>query len=154
MYNRKRWAKPKKVGKLRPKEITTEQQSKQADTYNTTKWKKIRTRMLRENPLCEECLGFGRETPATDVHHIKPIEDFPDLRFTMSNLMCVCQTCHGKLEAQYHKDKKIHEQAERNKKKKMRDMDNDELREYRKIQRLEKDSFLTVTMDGKTFEIF
>ena len=153
--SRKSWSKPDKPNRLRPKELTEEQRSAQAETYADTRWKKLRTLMLRQNPLCEECMGrFGRETPATDVHHIIPIRENPDLRFDKTNLMCVCQECHGKLEAQQVKDEKVRLRAEKYKKKKLADMSRDEKREYRKLTKLTEDKFLTVTIDGKEIEIY
>ena len=35
------------------------------------KWLKLRKAKLSSNPICERC----KEKPATEVHHIKPVED-------------------------------------------------------------------------------
>ena len=37
------------------------------------RWRKLRARKLAEEPRCERCLTSGRLTPATEVHHRKPI---------------------------------------------------------------------------------
>ena len=54
----------------------------------------FRERVLRERPLCEDCLPVV--TPATDVHHVRKIKDRPDLACEDSNVMCLCSECHTK----------------------------------------------------------
>jgi len=60
-----------------------------------TKWLKLRKAKLSSNPICERC----KEKPATEVHHIKPVEDgFGTERYTLMydphNLMALCHDCH------------------------------------------------------------
>lgn len=52
--------------------------------------------MRRDKYLCRECLRYGKQTPATTVHHIKHYEDFPELAYTDSNLISLCAACHNK----------------------------------------------------------
>ena len=51
-------------------------------------------------PLC--CDPFGhhgeRPEPATDRHHIKPVQERPDLLLVFSNHASLCQACHAKVE--------------------------------------------------------
>ena len=69
-----------------------------ADFYRSEKWKRVRSRMLRRDGYtCVICKRYGRHRPATIVHHIKSLEDYPELRFDPNNLMSVCMDCHNKL---------------------------------------------------------
>ena len=58
-------------------------------------WRKLRERILDEQPTCVDCEKEGLiATPATEVHHIKTIAERPDLRLEPSNLAPLCQRCH------------------------------------------------------------
>jgi len=59
-----------------------------------SEWRKVRLIKLAQDPLCEDCLRFGITEPAVMVHHIKSIEERPDLRLIMSNLESLCNNCH------------------------------------------------------------
>jgi len=61
------------------------------------KWRKFRERYLRqpENAVCKDC----ERRPATDVHHIKKLADFPHLKYELTNLKGLCSECHDKLTA-------------------------------------------------------
>lgn len=67
---------------------------------NNPKWQGLRRRKLTANPLCEDCLERGRVAFATEVHHIKPVEDgltFSDmeaLAYDYHNLRSLCHNCH------------------------------------------------------------
>lgn len=59
------------------------------------KWLKLRKAKLSSNPICERC----KEKPATEVHHIKPVEDGIGaeryrLMYDPHNLMALCHDCH------------------------------------------------------------
>jgi 5-methylcytosine-specific restriction endonuclease McrA len=56
------------------------------------KWRQLV--MQRDNWLCRECLGQGKITPATEAHHIIPIEERPDLALDVSNGEGLCWDCH------------------------------------------------------------
>ena len=49
------------------------------------------------DPLCEECLKHGIEKPLELVHHVLPIETYPELRLVMENLMSLCRNCHDEI---------------------------------------------------------
>lgn len=59
-------------------------------------WRRFRTQMLVEEPLCVDCEASGRITAATEVHHIVKLRDDPSLRLEPSNVMCLCKSCHSK----------------------------------------------------------
>lgn len=65
------------------------------DIYQDKRWKKKRKYILkRDEFLCQECKRYGRSATATTVHHIKPLEDYPELWLTDKNLISVCSKCH------------------------------------------------------------
>ena len=62
------------------------------------RWKKVRAIKLARDPLCEDCRKHGRTEPATQVHHVEPLVQRPDLAFDPVNLMSLCTTCHARRE--------------------------------------------------------
>lgn len=66
----------------------------------STAWRDLRGRKLKECPLCEECQREGRTVPATEVHHIVPVESVSSVEqmrrmmFNPGNLESICHTCH------------------------------------------------------------
>lgn len=65
--------------------------------YKTTAWLKCREAILiRDHYLCQPCLRKGRVTTANTVHHIKPLEDYPELALDEENLESICPSCHNK----------------------------------------------------------
>lgn len=70
---------------------------------NTRKWQKLRLQALsKTNYLCAVCLKNDITTPATEVHHIVPIESgvtnehMKTLCYDSNNLLPVCKECHKK----------------------------------------------------------
>jgi 5-methylcytosine-specific restriction enzyme A len=63
--------------------------------YNRVRWRSVRQLVLAGAPLCVACEAKGRTTPATDVDHIKPRRERPDLEYTLSNLQPLCHRCHS-----------------------------------------------------------
>ena len=66
-------------------------------------WKKVRALYIKQHPLCEECLKNSKTVLATKVHHIIPAIN-KDTRYDFSNLMALCDKCHGKLHSKQTKD--------------------------------------------------
>ena len=65
--------------------------------YDSAAWAHKRAAILRRDRyLCRECARYGRRTPATVVHHILPVEQRPDLRLDLDNLVSLCDPCHNK----------------------------------------------------------
>lgn len=68
---------------------------------NTTRWRALRADALSARPLCEACLKEGRVTPATEVHHVRPVESVSSyesmrsLAYDPNNLLCLCHACHA-----------------------------------------------------------
>lgn len=65
--------------------------------YKNKKWQKKRAAILRRDGyLCQECRKYGRKTEAVTVHHIKHADTNPELIYTDSNLISLCNSCHNK----------------------------------------------------------
>lgn len=65
--------------------------------YDTKRWKDLRLNALQtRGGLCEHCLLFNIITPATDVDHVTPHRNNPDLFFNKDNLQLLCAECHSK----------------------------------------------------------
>lgn len=67
---------------------------------NCTKWKEIRALFLSNNPYCAVCEEKGIVTPATEVHHIIPIEsihnqqEMQKMAYLVTNLQSLCHYHH------------------------------------------------------------
>src|SRR5690554_2336937 len=67
--------------------------------YATKAWKQIRLeRLSKDNYLCQRCKKKGLITAGTTVHHVKPLEDYPELALDINNLTSLCNTCHEQIE--------------------------------------------------------
>lgn len=70
---------------------------------HTKRWLRLRRDVLTANPLCEQCTRDGYLTPATEVHHRRPVEygtnlsEKRRLMYDPDNLMAVCHGCHVKI---------------------------------------------------------
>lgn len=63
--------------------------------YHTPAWRSLRRLALqRDHYLCQNCLRQKRIEKATEVHHVKPIADYPELALTLDNLESLCWSCH------------------------------------------------------------
>lgn len=67
---------------------------------HTGQWLRLRKDVLTRFPLCQRCEKEGRTTAATEVHHVRPVEEaitYADKRQRMydpSNLTALCRDCH------------------------------------------------------------
>lgn len=63
--------------------------------YQSAAWRRARQMALqRDHYLCQSCLKKQRIKTATEVHHIRPLEDYPELALELSNLQSLCWDCH------------------------------------------------------------
>jgi 5-methylcytosine-specific restriction endonuclease McrA len=73
--------------------------------YNTSRWAKLRLKILMKNPLCQVC----NKELATEVDHIIPfstgITDAQKLRlgFDITNLQSICHECHNEKHNKHNK---------------------------------------------------
>ena len=79
--------------------------------YNSKRWQDKRMQILRRDHFeCQSCreriekanregvllTGWERHiNRATCVHHIKELEDYPELALDSDNLMSLCDRCHN-----------------------------------------------------------
>ena len=67
--------------------------------YTSTRHREWRAKVMKlAGYLCQECRKYGRTTPATHAHHLKPVEDYPELAYVVGNGYAVCDSCHNKIE--------------------------------------------------------
>lgn len=65
--------------------------------YNSGRWKKKQKAILkRDNYMCQKCKRYGRRIEAAVAHHIKHVDEFPELAFDEKNLISLCFACHNK----------------------------------------------------------
>jgi 5-methylcytosine-specific restriction protein A len=60
-----------------------------------TQWRKIRTRYIAANPLCEICKESGRLTAADTIHHKRKLTDGGTN--DRENLQALCHSCHSRI---------------------------------------------------------
>lgn len=62
-------------------------------------WKRFRKRFLSkpEHAFCEDCKEKRqpRMVPSTEVHHVKKVAEYPELRLVESNCRGLCKECHS-----------------------------------------------------------
>lgn len=63
--------------------------------YNNSRWKKLRLRQLRKEPLCEICKNNNKVVPGNSVDHIIPWTEENDFMYEEDNLQTLCASCHG-----------------------------------------------------------
>lgn len=64
--------------------------------YKSAKWKRKRTKILRRDEyMCQESKRYGKTEPATTVHHIYPVEFYPELALTDWNLVSLSDKQHN-----------------------------------------------------------
>lgn len=64
--------------------------------YNSSRWQRLRKKVLTKHPLCVECEKKGILTPATEVDHIVPHHGSEALFWDEDNLQALCKSCHDK----------------------------------------------------------
>ncbi|SET01793.1 HNH endonuclease [Salinibacillus kushneri] len=70
--------------------------------YKSKRWKRKREVILRRDEYqCRHCRRYGKVTPAATVHHIYPLEDYPEYKLTNINLLSLCNTCHEQMHDRY-----------------------------------------------------
>lgn len=64
--------------------------------YKTKRWQRVRERILkRDGYQCQESRRYGKRVSATTVHHIYPLEEYPELAFKDWNLVSLSQPVHN-----------------------------------------------------------
>lgn len=66
--------------------------------YKSKQWEQKRERILRRDKyFCQLSLRYGKAIEAKHVHHIFPIEYYPEYRLSDWNLISLCNAEHIKL---------------------------------------------------------
>jgi len=84
--------------------------------YKTYAWKKLRKEVLQEDKYeCQMCKKRGYYRRANTVHHIKPMDKYPELALSTyytdengekkRNLISLCRVCHER-EHEYRQPEK------------------------------------------------
>lgn len=64
--------------------------------YKSVKWRNARSKSMRSHKyLCQESLRYGRNEEAEIVHHIYPLELYPELAYVQWNLLPVTNKRHN-----------------------------------------------------------
>ena len=61
------------------------------------RWRRLRDRVLREQRWCQEAKRYGELKPAEIVHHVWPVEDYPEYAYCRWNLIALTKAAHGKM---------------------------------------------------------
>lgn len=65
--------------------------------YKSVAWRRKREAILRRDGYqCQMCKRYGRQRQATTVHHVKHVDEHPELAYTNENLISLCSACHNK----------------------------------------------------------
>lgn len=66
--------------------------------YKSKQWERKREHILRRDKyFCQLSLRYGKAIEAKHVHHIFPIEYYPEYRLCDWNLISLCNAQHNKL---------------------------------------------------------
>lgn len=66
--------------------------------YQDNRWKRKREKILRRDGyLCQESKRYGKRVDANTVHHIYPMEDYPEYKWCDWNLISLSHDIHNKM---------------------------------------------------------
>lgn len=66
--------------------------------YKSRRWLIKRQSVLaRDRYQCRECSRFGRAANASVVHHVWPVDEWPQFVWSDWNLISLCRTCHNSM---------------------------------------------------------
>jgi len=60
--------------------------------YNSSAWRLARSEYIIAHPICEIC----HRKPSREVHHVKSIEEYPELKLDPTNFQATCTPCHSR----------------------------------------------------------
>lgn len=71
---------------------------KQIKTYDEPQWRRLRERALRRDGYLDQIeKRYGRYKPAEVVHHIFPVDKYPEYQYSLWNLISVTRATHNRL---------------------------------------------------------
>ena len=66
--------------------------------YKSRRWKKIREGVLRRDGyLCQISLRYGKHIEADTVHHIFPVDQFPEFQWETWNMISLAGSVHNRM---------------------------------------------------------
>lgn len=66
--------------------------------YKARRWECLRAQVMRRDGYrCQLSKRYGKAVPADLVHHIYPVDEFPEYAFEPWNLIAVSRAAHNKL---------------------------------------------------------
>lgn len=66
--------------------------------YKARRWERLRAQVMRRDGYrCQLSKRYGKAVPAELVHHIYPVDEFPEYAFEPWNLVAVSRAAHNKL---------------------------------------------------------
>lgn len=66
--------------------------------YKARRWERLRAQVMRRDGYrCQLSKRYGKAVPADLVHHIYPVDEFPEYAFEPWNLIAVSRAAHNKL---------------------------------------------------------
>lgn len=66
--------------------------------YKARRWERLRAQVMRRDGYrCQLSKRYGKSVPAELVHHIYPVDEFPEYAFAPWNLIAVSRAAHNKL---------------------------------------------------------
>lgn len=66
--------------------------------YKSRRWERLRAQVMRRDGYrCQLSKRYGKSVPADLVHHIYPVDEFPEYAFEPWNLIAVSRAAHNKL---------------------------------------------------------
>ena len=64
--------------------------------YTSKRWLRLREKILkRDNYLCQYSIRYGRHKQANTVHHIFPVESYPEYQWCEWNLISLSTEAHN-----------------------------------------------------------
>lgn len=68
------------------------------DFYKSRRWELLRSAILRRDGyMCQYCKMNNKRTNATCVHHVFPLQSYPQYALEHWNLMSLCDNCHDEM---------------------------------------------------------
>ena len=81
---------------IQPKKLPFEGATRyNTELYNTSKWRKLRAFILKNQPYCNNCGA----TEKLEIHHRIQPKGNPELFYDESNLVPLCGLCHKNVTA-------------------------------------------------------
>ena len=78
-----------------PEKTPDKTRLKEQGFYHWPVWRRLRRLALqRDRYLCQDCLEKGVIRTATEVHHVAPVDERPELALELDNLRSLCWECH------------------------------------------------------------